>query len=127
MFGDRNPVSMVVYPDSDKLGLRPPAAPDDRLNFRRGDAVDYWDGETRPDPTAHPSGEHSEDGGLVCFPSGPDGAREIANPGPAAARVRLLATAHEPALRHFPQDGTLLVTPPGSLYRADHSDPHPGA
>jgi uncharacterized cupin superfamily protein len=47
MFGDRSPASMVVYPDSDKLGLRPRASPGDRLNFRRGDAVDYWDGETR--------------------------------------------------------------------------------
>jgi uncharacterized cupin superfamily protein len=40
--------AVVVYPDSDKVGARP--APrgthdEDRLNFRRGDAVDYWDGE----------------------------------------------------------------------------------
>lgn len=33
----------VVYPDSDKLGAGPPH---DRRYFRRGDAVDYWDGET---------------------------------------------------------------------------------
>jgi uncharacterized cupin superfamily protein len=38
---------VVVYPDSDKLGTRPTRefADADRLNFRRGDAVDYWDGE----------------------------------------------------------------------------------
>ena len=33
----------VVYPDSDKIGAGPPW---DRRYFRRGDAVDYWDGET---------------------------------------------------------------------------------
>ncbi len=38
------PPSVAVYPDSDKLGTRP-AADEDRLNFRRGDAVDYWEGE----------------------------------------------------------------------------------
>ncbi len=37
--------SLSVYPDSDKLGARPPGGGEDRLNFRRGDAVDYWDGE----------------------------------------------------------------------------------
>jgi uncharacterized cupin superfamily protein len=36
--------SISVYPDSDKLGTRPPDDRD-RLDFRRGDAVDYWDGE----------------------------------------------------------------------------------
>lgn len=37
--------SVSVYPDSDKLGVRPPDGGPDRLDFRRGDAVDYWDGE----------------------------------------------------------------------------------
>jgi uncharacterized cupin superfamily protein len=36
--------SISVYPDSDKLGTRPPDD-EDRLNFRRADAVDYWEGE----------------------------------------------------------------------------------
>ncbi len=36
--------SISVYPDSDKLGTRPPDR-EDRLNFRRADAVDYWEGE----------------------------------------------------------------------------------
>jgi hypothetical protein len=35
----------VVYPGSDKVGVRPPGGGPDRLNFRRGEAVDYWDGE----------------------------------------------------------------------------------
>jgi uncharacterized cupin superfamily protein len=36
--------SIAVYPDSDKLGTRSGEA-DDTLDFRRSDAVDYWDGE----------------------------------------------------------------------------------
>jgi uncharacterized cupin superfamily protein len=39
-------VSVSVYPDSDKIGARPAEYGDaDRLDFRRGDAVDYWHGE----------------------------------------------------------------------------------
>lgn len=37
--------SVSVYPDSDKVGVRPPGGGPDRLNFRRGDGVDYWEGE----------------------------------------------------------------------------------
>ena len=37
--------SISVYPDSDKIGVRPPDGGSDRLEFRRSDAVDYWDGE----------------------------------------------------------------------------------
>jgi uncharacterized cupin superfamily protein len=37
--------SVSVYPDSDKLGVRPPDGGPDRLDFRRGDAVCYWEGE----------------------------------------------------------------------------------
>ena len=37
--------SVSVYPDSDKLGVRPSGGGPDRLDFRRDDAVDYWDGE----------------------------------------------------------------------------------
>lgn len=36
--------SIAVYPDSDKLGTRP-GSRQDSLNFRRADAIDYWDGE----------------------------------------------------------------------------------
>jgi uncharacterized cupin superfamily protein len=97
----------------------------------RGDAY-HWDQNNETwlfvvagAPTVRtPDGQHTlASGDLVCFPRGPDGAREIANLGPEAVRVLLLATAHEPSLRHFPRDGTLLVTPPGALYRADHADP----
>ena len=36
--------ALALYPDSDKVGVRP-GVEHDTLNFRRGDAVDYWDGE----------------------------------------------------------------------------------
>ena len=36
--------SISVYPDSGKVGVRPGVA-EDTLNFRRGDAVDYWEDE----------------------------------------------------------------------------------
>jgi len=41
---NRSP-SIAVYPDSDKLGTRPGDDQPDSLNFRRQDAVDYWEGE----------------------------------------------------------------------------------
>lgn len=37
--------SVSVYPDSDKVGVRPPDGGPDNLNFRRADSVDYWEGE----------------------------------------------------------------------------------
>ena len=44
MIGARRTPSVVVYPDSDKLGTRP-AHDGDRLNFPRSAAVGYWEGE----------------------------------------------------------------------------------
>jgi uncharacterized cupin superfamily protein len=46
LFSTGREPSISVYPDSDKIGPRPASPEDpDRLNFRRGDAVDYWEGE----------------------------------------------------------------------------------
>ena len=48
MLSDEVWPAVVVYPDSDKVGARPGpwgTYTDDRRNFRRSDAVDYWDGE----------------------------------------------------------------------------------
>jgi hypothetical protein len=44
IFSANSSPSVVVYPDSDKVGSRP-GHEADRLNFRRADAVDYWEGE----------------------------------------------------------------------------------
>ena len=46
IFSANREPSISVYPDSDKLGTRPGGDADaDVLNFRRADAVDYWEGE----------------------------------------------------------------------------------
>ncbi len=46
IFSANRAPSISVYPDSDKVAPRPEDQADpDRLNFRRGDAVGYWDGE----------------------------------------------------------------------------------
>jgi uncharacterized cupin superfamily protein len=44
LFSANREPSISVYPDSDKIGPRPGRGAD-RLDFRRGDGVDYWDGE----------------------------------------------------------------------------------
>ena len=44
MFSADSTPSISVYPDSGKVGTRP-SDPADRLDFRRSDAVDYWEGE----------------------------------------------------------------------------------
>lgn len=44
LFSCGAPPYISVYPDSDKVGVRPGPG-GDRLMFRRGDAVDYWEGE----------------------------------------------------------------------------------
>ncbi len=44
IFSANSAPSISVYPDSGKVGTRP-GDPADRLDFRRGDAVDYWEGE----------------------------------------------------------------------------------
>jgi uncharacterized cupin superfamily protein len=45
MFSANRDPSISVYPDSDKLGTRPGGNLEDRLDFRRADAVDYWEDE----------------------------------------------------------------------------------
>jgi uncharacterized cupin superfamily protein len=49
LFSANRDPSVAVYPDSDKLGTRPgkgrPGAELDTLNFKRADAVAYWEGE----------------------------------------------------------------------------------
>jgi uncharacterized cupin superfamily protein len=41
---------ICIYPDSNKVGLYGRTDVELRELFRRSDAVDYWDGETPPDP-----------------------------------------------------------------------------
>jgi uncharacterized cupin superfamily protein len=44
MLSTKNRPDVSIYPDSDKFGVFP-GNPDDQRIFRRGDAVDYYDGE----------------------------------------------------------------------------------
>lgn len=44
LFSTRARPSISVYPDSDKVGVRGEGA-EEHLDFRRGDSVDYWEGE----------------------------------------------------------------------------------
>ena len=44
MLSTKNKPDVSVYPDSDKFGVFP-GNPDDDAIFRRGDGVDYFDGE----------------------------------------------------------------------------------
>jgi uncharacterized cupin superfamily protein len=63
-------------------------------------------------------GEHRLDpGDVACFPRGPGGAHELRNADTEVARVLVLATSFEPSVTHYPNDGTLRVTPPGKLFR----------
>jgi uncharacterized cupin superfamily protein len=56
MVSEMNAPELVVYPDSDKAGVRSqapgtPRTDDDiLLRFKFEDAVDYWEGERPPDP-----------------------------------------------------------------------------
>jgi len=50
MFSTLRYPAVAVYPDSDKLGVFTRGEESLRLLFRRGDAVDYWDGETGRKP-----------------------------------------------------------------------------
>jgi uncharacterized cupin superfamily protein len=45
IFSTGGETSVSVYPDSDKIGARPQGDDSDWLDFRRRDAVDYWEGE----------------------------------------------------------------------------------
>ncbi len=45
MLSTKQSTGIVVYPDSDKIGVYPSNRADSHL-FVRGTAVDYWEGET---------------------------------------------------------------------------------
>ncbi|HEX4932986.1 MAG TPA: cupin domain-containing protein, partial [Gemmatimonadaceae bacterium] len=48
MLSSKSPVSVAVYPDSDKIGVFP-GNEGDTVMFRRDSGVGYWDGETGDD------------------------------------------------------------------------------
>jgi len=59
-----------------------------------------------------PDGEHPlGPGDLVCFPSGPEGAHKVSNPGEASARVMMFSSAREPAVAVYPDSDKIGVWP----------------
>ncbi len=56
-------------------------------------------------------------GDLVCFRDGPEGAHKLSNWRDGTARIVMLSTTVEPAVTVYPDDGKLLVTPPGKVFR----------
>jgi uncharacterized cupin superfamily protein len=58
----------------------------------------------------HPDGEDElEEGDLVCFRNGPEGAHKVTNHGHAPARVIILSTFQRPAIAVFPDSHKLGV------------------
>jgi uncharacterized cupin superfamily protein len=65
-------------------------------------------------------------GDIVCFPCGPEGAHEVNNASGAPARVLIFSTSAGPSVTSYPDHGTLLVTPPGKLFREADAITHEG-
>lgn len=60
-----------------------------------------------------PDGEQPlERGDVVRFPSGPDGAHKVSNPGSEAARILMFSSAAEPAVAVYPDSDKIGVWPP---------------
>jgi uncharacterized cupin superfamily protein len=65
-----------------------------------------------------PDGEHElEEGDLVCFPEGPDGAHKVTNRTGDPVRILMLSTKHATAMAVYPDSGKVGVWPPGKLFR----------
>ena len=65
-----------------------------------------------------PDGEHElEQGDLVCFPEGPDGAHKVTNRSDELVRILMLSTKHETAVAVYPDSGKVGVWPLGKLFR----------
>jgi uncharacterized cupin superfamily protein len=50
-------------------------------------------------------------GEVVCFPTGPDGAHKVSNPGAEAARILMFSSAAEPAVAVYPDSDKIGVWP----------------
>jgi uncharacterized cupin superfamily protein len=73
-----------------------------------------------------PEGEHElAPGDLLSFPSGPEGAHELRNQDSEPCRLLVFRTTKRPAVTAFPDDGTLLVDPPGRLFTEREGRPAP--
>jgi uncharacterized cupin superfamily protein len=65
-----------------------------------------------------PQGEEpTQEGDLVCFPAGPEGAHKLTNETRQTVRLMLLSTLIEPAVSVYPDSGKVGVWPPGLMFR----------
>jgi len=65
-----------------------------------------------------PDGEHElEEGDLVCFPEGPDGAHKVTNRSAGTVRILMLSTRSTTSVAVYPDSGKVGVWPPGKLFR----------
>jgi uncharacterized cupin superfamily protein len=73
-----------------------------------------------------PEGEHElAPGDVLSFPAGPEGAHELRNRDSEPCRLLVFRTTKRPAVTAFPDDGTLLVDPPGRLFAEREGRPAP--
>jgi len=67
-----------------------------------------------------PEGEHElEEGDLVCFPEGPDGAHKVTNRSDAPVRILMLSTRAKTAVAVYPDSGKVGVWPLGKIFRIE--------
>jgi uncharacterized cupin superfamily protein len=73
-----------------------------------------------------PEGGHElAPGDVLSFPAGPEGAHELRNQDSEPCRLLVFETTNRPAVIAFPDDGTLLVDPPGRLFAEREGRPAP--
>ena len=65
-----------------------------------------------------PEGEEEvEEGEVVCFPPGPEGAHKTTNRRPETARIAIFSTKTEPAIAVYPDSDKIGIWPSGKLFR----------
>ncbi len=68
----------------------------------------------------NPDGEHElEEGDVVCFPEGPDGAHKVTNRSGEPVRVLMLSTKAKTAVAVYPDSGKVGVWPLGKIFRLE--------
>jgi len=67
-----------------------------------------------------PDGEHElEEGDLVCFPEGPDGAHKVTNRTEEPVRILMFSTRAKTAMAVYPDSNKVGVWPLGKLFRIE--------
>jgi len=67
-----------------------------------------------------PDGEHElDEGDVVCFPAGPDGAHKVTNRGSEPVRVAMLSTKSETGIAVYPDSNKVGVFPLRHFFRIE--------